>query len=159
MVNKYNKMTGQKIEANLYDLNYPLYVVPVKSQAVDVLHIPGVFEYKELEPSFLHTLHAYKEEGVYYVYDAIPINLWHKQVCHISYEERRKKVIEAVYSYISQPKAVQEASSVLIDNPAELIDYCDNLLTQGFKSAKLYDKSGHYVFGQVHNGECLEITL
>lgn len=143
---------------SLYDLNYPIYVSPIPI-GVKILHIPGQFEYKHLDNVYSYVAEAYKTDDRIYIFDVIPLNLWQKKVCKINYETRLKYVRKVVYDQIGKPEEVLDLETVLIDNPAELTDYFDNLLSQAYKSVMIHDVNGHYVFGRATNGELLEMEL
>jgi len=152
-------MKPQKISSDrVWDINYPIYVSPVL-EAQDIIHIPGQFEYKYLDEIYSYVVEAYKTKDKIYIYDAIPINLWNKRVCKIPYEKRLKTVRELVFSQVAKVDKVLDLDVVLIDNPAELFEYCDNLLTQDYKKIRIMDVNGDYVFGDANNGECLELLL
>lgn len=151
-------MKHQEASVNIWDITYPVYVSPIP-KGLRILHIPGQFEYKYLDNAYSFIVEAYKNEDKIFIFDAIPYTLWQKQICNISYEKRLKYVREIVYDRIAQPDFVVDLEAVLVDNPAELTDYCDNLLTQGYSKARIMDVRGNYVFGQSINGEYLELKL
>lgn len=152
-------MQHQEASVNIYDLTFPCYVSPVPQNSARILHIPGQFEYKYLDNVYSFVVEGYKTVDRILLFDAIPYTLWQKKVCRIPYEKRLKFVRELVYAQIAKPDNVLDLDSVLIDNPAELTDYCDNMLTQGFTKVRIMDVNGNYVFGQSNNGEYLELEL
>lgn len=151
-------MKAQKCSVNIYDINYPCYISPIP-QGERIVHIPGQFEFKYLDNIYSYVIEAYKTADKLLIFDTVPLHLWNKKVCHIRYEKRLKYVRELVYGQVANPEKVMDLESVLIDNPAELIDYCDNLLTQGYTKARIMDVNGYYIFGQAQNGEYLELGL
>lgn len=152
-------MHRQECNINVYDLKYPCYVSPVPLDAQRIVHIPGEFEFNHLDNVAGWVIEAYKTKDMIYVFDAIPRSLWHKGICRIPFEKRLKYVRTLVTSQIAAFDKVIDLSTVLIDNPIELIDYLDNLLTAGIKVARIMDVDGFYVFGQCTNGEYMELEL
>jgi len=152
-------MQKQDLPVNIYDLKYPCLVSPIPPDSTRILHIPGEFEYSGLDTVISFVLECYKTKNKIYVYDAIPINLWRKKVCRIPYEKRIKYVRTVVTSQIADFTKVCDLPAELIDNPIELSDYCDNMLTQGITTARIMDVDGYYVFGKCNKAEYLEMEL
>lgn len=152
-------MQKQQGQVNIYDIKYPCYVAPVPPEGNRILHVPGEFEYGQLDNVAGWVIEAYKTKDMLYIFDAVPRSLWFKRICRIPYEKRLKYVRILVTSQIAAFDKVMDLSSVLIDNPAELTDYLDNLLTAGIKVARIMDVDGFYVFGECTNGEYMELDL
>jgi hypothetical protein len=152
-------MTKQNAQVNIYDLTYPVYVAAVPKDCDSILHIPGQFEFKEFEGVYSYVIEAYKTKTKLYVYDVIPYHLWIKGVCNITYEKRLSFLRKLCTAQINNFDKVQDLPSVLIDNPFEFSEYCDNLLTSGYDYVRIMDVNGFYVFGECKNGELLEMKL
>lgn len=151
-------MKHQVCSVNIYDINYPCYVSPIP-KGERIVHVPGQYEFKYLDNIYSFVVEAYKTDEKLLLFDAVPLYLWQKKICQLRYEKRLKYVRELVYGQVANVEKVMDLESVLIDNPVELTDYCDNLLTQGYAKARIMDVNGHYVFGQAQNGEYLELEL
>jgi len=152
-------MTSKEVDINIYDITYPCYVagIPVDSQRI--IHIPGSFEYKYLEGIASYVVEGYKTKDKIYLFDVIPYNLWVQKVCKLSYEKRLKAVRQICTAQIADFSKVIDLDTVKIDNPHELTEYCENLLTLGHVRARILAADGHYVFGESNNGELLELKL
>lgn len=151
-------MTPQEASVNIWDFNYPCYVSPIP-KGDKFTHVPGLFEFKHLDGIHSFVIEGYKTPDKLWICDVIPFYLWKKNVCNITFEKRLKIVRAIVFESVAKPEHVMDLDAVLIDNPAELTDYCDNLLTQGYERVRIMDVNGNYVFGQSNNGEYLELAL
>ena len=152
-------MTAPNIKVNIYDINYPCYVAAVPLDSVRVINIPGVYEYKHLDSIFAYVVEAYKTKDKLYLADSMLTPLWHKQICQIPFEKRIKTVRELTYEVVAKTDHVLDLDYVLIDNPAELNDYIDNLLTYGHTKIRIMDVNGYYVFGESQEGEYYELSI
>lgn len=151
-------MQKQPDVTDIYNINYPCYVSPVP-EGTRIIHIPGVMEYQHLDNTYGYVIEGYQTPEKLYLFDCIPLVLWYKQKCLIAYEDRLKDIRILVNSYIANPKKVIDLNALLIDNQIEMADYLDNLLTQGYKKARIMDANGNYVFGEAKNNEYVEIDL
>jgi aryl carrier-like protein len=154
-----NLMTAPNIKVNIYDINYPCYVAAIPLDSVRVMNIPGEYEYKHLDSIFAYVVEAYKTKDKLYLADSMLTALWHKGICQVPFEKRIKIVRELVYSVVAKPDQVLDLDYVLIDNPAELNDYIENLLTYGYKTIRIMDVNGYYVFGESREGEYYELSI
>lgn len=155
----HDKVTSELSYINLYDLNYPVYVSPIPLDSNKITHIPGLYEYKHLDNVYLHVVEGYKTKDKIYLFDCVPYNLWNKKICNLTYEKRLKTLRTIVYEEVCLPDFVIHLDCVLIDNPVELIDYCENLLTQAYKKVRIMDGNAFYSFAQNDKGESLELEL
>lgn len=144
---------------NLYDLNYPLYVSPIPLNSQKIVHIPGKYEYKHLEEIYTYVVEGYKTQEKIYLYDCVPCSYWFKKIYNVDYDKRLKNLRTLIYKDVNLPDVVTQLDCVLIDNPIELIDYCDNLLTQNYKKVKIMDGNAFYLFEHNGKGESLELEL
>lgn len=152
-------MTADKKTYDIYSLNYPCYVAGIPEDGVRIVHIPGLFEYSKLESPHGYVLEAYRTKDKMYVFDCMSLNLWYKNKCMISFEKRLKKLRSILNDYICDPKNVIDLPLVLLDNPAEMSDYLDNLLTMGYKKVRIMYAYGEYVFGECKNQELIEMSI
>lgn len=152
-------MQKQPVEVNIFDLSYPIYIAPIPKGATRIINIPGQYEYQHLEEIRSYVIEAYKTEDKIFIFDVIPYHLWRKEICRISYEKRLRFLRQLVTAQITKFDKVIDLDSVLIDNPHELSDYCDALLTGGYEAVRLMDVNGNYVFGECKNCEYLEMEL
>ncbi len=150
-------------QANIKDLfkvNYPCYVAPIPENSTRILHIPGELEYKEFDKSYGFVLEGYKvAQGRFYVFDCIPLELWHKKKCNITYEKRLKYLRMITNEIIANYREVIDLNTQLLDNSPELYDYLDNLLTMGYKKVRIMYAYSNYVFGECSNGEYMEVEI
>ena len=152
-------MKPQPVQVNIYDISYPCYVAAIPNGAQRIINIPGQSEYKYLEGVKSYVIEAYKTPSRIYVFDVVPFNLWTKKVCKIPYEKRLKFLRQLCTSQITNFDKVMDLDSTLVDNPYELSDYCEALLTAGFETVRIMDVNGNYVFGECTNGEYMELKL
>lgn len=152
-------MTRQQGTVNIYDIKYPCYVSPIPLNSTRIVHIPGEFEYKHLDETMEWVIEAYHDKEVLHVFDAMPRTLWYKGVCKIPFEKRLKYVRILVTDQIAAFDKVLDLSTVLVDNPIELRDYCENLKELGYKTIRIMDTDGYYVFGECLNNEYMEMNL
>ena len=143
----------------IYDLSYPLYIAGIPPNSIQILHIPGEFEYEFLEETISYTIEAYKTESKLYLFDVIPLHLWKKKICNIPYEKRLKSLRTLCTSQIANFKRVIDLPILLVDNPHELSDYCEGLRSKGYSKARLMDVNTFYVFGECAKGEIMELQL
>lgn len=152
-------MTAKDMEINIYDINYPCYVSGIPKDAQRIAHIPGEFEYKYLDGIISYVLEGYKTKDRIYLFDVVPLHLWKKGVCRISFELRLKALHKICTAQIADFSKVIDLPALLIDNPFELTDYCEGLLTNGIERVRIMDVNGNYVFGESVNGEFMELKL
>jgi hypothetical protein len=152
-------MTCKASEINIYDINYPCYLSDIPPDGQRIAHIPGEFEYRYLEGVKSYVIEAYKTKDKLYVFDVVPLHLWKKSICRIPYEKRLKALHRIVTEQIADFAKVVDLAAVLVENPFELSDYCDGLLTKGTERVRIMDVNGNYVFGECTNGEYMELKL
>lgn len=152
-------MKPQPIQPNIYDITYPCYVAPIPKNAKRIINIPGESEFQYLEGIKSYVVEAYKTDSRMFIFDVVPFHLWHKKVCKVPYEKRLKFLRQLCTAQISRFDKVIDLDSTLVDNPFELRDYCDALLTVGFETVRIMDVNGNYVFGECQNGEYMELKL
>lgn len=154
-----NVMQPQQGTVNIYDLKYPCYVAAIPNDSTRIVHVPGEFEFQHLDEIFDWVIEAYRTKDCLYIFDAMPRKLWQKGVCNIPYEKRLKYVRTLVTGVISSFDKVMDLWTVLIDNPVEFKDYCDNLRDGSYKRIRIMDSDGFYVFGECENNEYMEMDL
>lgn len=152
-------MTAKDMEINIYDINYPCYISGVPLESQRIIHIPGEFEYQHLDGVKSFVIEAYKTKTRLYLFDVVPLHLWKKGICRISFEKRLKALHQLTTAQISNFDKVIDLAAVLVDNPFELEDYCESLLTKGVERVRIMDVNGNYVFGESVNGEYMELKL
>lgn len=152
-------MTKQTTEPSVYDLSYPCYIAGIPEGAERIIHIPGLYEFKYLDEAYGYVVEAYKTKEQLLIFDCMTLDLWNKQKCFIEYQKRVRKVRELVGSQIANFKKVMDLPMVECETPIDAIDYLDNLLTSGYKKARIMYGYGHYIFGDSVDGEYVEIDL
>lgn len=152
-------MTKQTKELNVYDLSYPCYVAGIPEDSQQIAHIPGHFEYQSLDQTYGYVLEGYKTKDTIFLFDCIPLNLWHKKVCLMEYYKRLRHLRRIIVGEIADFKKVIDLPMVECQTPIDAIDYLDNLLTSGFKKARIMSANGYYIFGEAVDGEFVEIEL
>ncbi len=152
-------MTKQSKELNVYELSYPCYIagIPVDSQRI--LHVPGLYEFKYLDQSYGYVLEGYKTDKKIFLFDCMPLDLWNKQKCLMEYYKRLRATRRIIVGEIADFEHVLDLPMVECQTPIDTIDFLDNLLTSGFKTARIMSTNGHYVFGDSIDGEFVEVEL
>jgi hypothetical protein len=151
-------MTTQNTNKNIYDISYPCYIAGIP-EGERIAHIPGSFEYKALEEIYGYVVEGYKRNDRIYLFDCVPMELWFKQKCFVTYEKRLKTLRRLINEQIGERTLVTDLPMVLCDTHIDTIEYLDNLLTMGYKRARIMYSHGHYVFGESTKDEYIEIEL
>lgn len=147
-----------KKQFSVYDVSYPCYIAGIP-EGERIIHIPGRYEYKDLEETYGYVIEGYKTKDKIYLFDCLDVDLWYKSRCDIRYEKRIRMTRAIISESISKRKVVQDLPMVLCDTPIDAIDYLDNLMGQGFEKARIMYSKAYYVFGECQNDEYVEIEL
>lgn len=152
-------MTKQTKELNVYELTYPCYIAGIPEDSQRIIHIPGQFEYGQLETTYGYVIEGYKTKDCIFLFDCMNLALWHKQKCFREYYKRLRDLRRIIVGEIADFKKVIDLPMVECQTPIEAIDYLDNLLTSGFKTARIMSANGYYIFGDALDGEYVEVEL
>lgn len=152
-------MLKDPIKLSIYDLSYPCYVAAVPLESERIIHVPGLYEYKNLDNTFGFVIEGYRTKDITYLFDCMKLELWNKKKCLIFYENRLKTLRGMINDEIGRNPQLTDLPMVLVDDPMECKDYCENLLQFGITSVRIMSPTGYYVFGQAKNEEYLEMNL
>lgn len=152
-------METQLKETTIYDISYPCFVMGIPEDSNRIIHIPGQFEFKDLDKTFGYVLEGYKTKDKLYLFDGMSLNLWNKKVCMIEYYKRLRHVRKILIGEIADFTRVIDLPMVECETPIDAIDFLDNLMDLGYKRAKIMSSNGYYIFGNALDGECVEIEL
>ncbi len=152
-------MQKQNKDLSVYDFTYPCYIAGIPEDSQRIIHIPGQFEYTGLDYTFGYVMEGYKTKDKIYVFDCMKLDYWEKSRCDKEYYKRLINLRKVITGEIADFKKVIDLPMVLCDTPIDAVDYLDNLLDSGYKSARVMSADGYYIFGDAVDGEFIEVSL
>lgn len=147
------------MELDLMKVNLPSYSAGIKSTWLHIIHIPGKYEYDNLDLAFGVVLFGYKTETKILLYDCVPLDLWYKKRCDIIYAERLKELRSIINEQIQLPLRVLDLPMQEYHTPAEMASEAELDVIEGFDLLKVIDSNSYFDFNNLNGSNARNIKI